>query len=176
MVRKTKRSKRVRFSKLKGGKNRTHRNKKRSRVSKSILLNKAKMGELDLEVMPKLDKETVIMGIIYAKWCPHCKDLIPDENNKEAPPKWQQTMDIIQEMPGRDRDMYHIKLEEEDINQHGKLDTFNKKCEGICETPITVNGYPTIFRINGGKLDIYDGSRDPPIMAEWFTNTNTHSS
>ena len=168
---KNKATKHVRFSKRKGRKQ-TRRNRKVVLTPKPILLNGApkevKMEELNLDAMPKMNKKTVVMGIIYAKWCPHCKDLIPDENDTENQPKWQQTIDIIKGMKHREMDMYHIKLEDDEIKNHGKLDRLNNSCKGICETPVSANGYPTVFRMSGGKLHIYDGIREPGAMAEWF--------
>ena len=162
-------TKRVRFSKRR---KHTRRNKKIVLTPKPILLNGApkevKMEELNLDAMPNMNKKTVVMGVIYAKWCPHCKDLIPDEDDAETQPKWQQTIDIIKGMQNRDRDMYHIKLEEDEIKNHGKLDRLNDGCKGICRTPITASGYPTVFRMSGGNLEMYEGVREPDAMAEWF--------
>ncbi len=164
-------TKHVRFSKRKGRKQ-TRRNRRFVLTPKPILLNgvpkEVKMEELNLDAMPKMNKKTVVMGIIYAKWCPHCKDLIPDENDSETQPKWQQTIDIIKGMKNRDRDMYYVQLEDDEIRNHGKLDKLNNGCKGICETPVSANGYPTVFRMSGGKLHVYDGLREPSAMAEWF--------
>ena len=171
-------TKRVRFSKQKGQK-RTRKSKKVVLTPKPILLNGApkemKMEELNLDAMPNMNKETTVIGVIYAKWCPHCKDLIPDEDDDETQPKWQQTIDIIKGLQNRDRDMYYIQLEEDEIRNHGKLDRLNDGCKGICETPITASGYPTVFRMSGGKLDMYDGIREPGAMAEWFIRGNQGS-
>jgi thiol-disulfide isomerase/thioredoxin len=164
-------TKHVRFSKRKGRKQ-TRRNRRVVLTPKPILLNgvpkEVKMEELNLDAMPKMNKKTVVMGIIYAKWCPHCKDLIPDENDSETQPKWQQTIDIIKGMKNRDMDMYYVQLEDDEIRNHGKLDKLNNGCKGICETPVSANGYPTVFRMSGGKLHVYDGLREPSAMAEWF--------
>jgi thiol-disulfide isomerase/thioredoxin len=175
---KNKSIKRVRFSKQKGRKQ-TRRSKKIVLTPKPILLNGApkevKMEELNLDAMPKMNKKTVVMGVIYAKWCPHCKDLIPDEDDMDTQPKWQQTIDMIKGMQNRDRDMYYIKLEDDEIRNQGKLDKLNNGCKGICRTPVTANGYPTVFRMSGGNLEIYDGVRQPDAMAEWFTRGNQDS-
>lgn len=167
----SKHTKRVRFSRRMGKKH-TRRSKRMVLTPKPILLNGApkevKMEELNLDAPMKLKKNATVFGVIYAKWCPHCKDLIPDENDTTSPKKWQQTIDSIKLMKNRKRDMFHIKLEEDDIKNHGKLDKLNKKCRGICPTPVTANGYPTVFRMSGGKLETYNGAREPGAMAEWL--------
>ncbi len=162
-----KHTKHVRFSRRVGGKA-TRKMKRNNHTPKPILLNglgkEAKMEELNLDIPTKLNKNAIIMGIIYAKWCPHCKELIPDENDNTRQPKWQQTIDIIKGMPNRNKDIYYIQLEDDEIKNHGKLDKLNQRCK----TRITANGFPTVFRITGGQLEMYQGEREPNAMADWF--------
>jgi hypothetical protein len=162
-------SRHVRFSKRKG---RKHTHRKYPLTPKPILLNGApkevKMEELNLDSPMKLKKNATVIGVIYAKWCPHCKDLIPDENDTTSPKKWQQTIDSIKLMKNREQDIFHVRLEDDEIKNHGKLDKLNKKCRGICPTPVVANGYPTVFRMSGGKLETYNGAREPTAMAEWL--------
>jgi hypothetical protein len=164
-------TKRVRFSRRKGRKH-TSRSKKIVLTPKPILLNGApkevKIEELDLDAPMKLKKNATVIGIIYAKWCPHCKDLIPDENDTTSPPKWKQTIDSIKLMKDRKRDLFYAQLEEGDIKKDGKLDKLNEKCRGICPDPVVANGYPTVFRVSGGKVETYDGLREPKEMASWL--------
>ena len=162
-------SRHVRFSRRKG---RKHTKKKYPFTPKPILLNGApkevKMEELNLDVPMKLKKNATVIGVLYAKWCPHCKELIPDENDTTSPPKWKQTIDSIKLMKDRKRDIFYAELEDNEIKNHGKLDKLNKKCRGICPTPVVANGYPTVFRMSGGKLETYNGAREPTAMAEWL--------
>ena len=165
MKRKSKQIKRVRFSK--------QRRKTKKVALKSILLNgtpsrQARLEELNLDAMPNLDKKTTVMGVIYAKWCPHCKDLIPDENDATSPPRWKQMIDIIKQTPNRKNDAYYLQIEEDEIRNHGKLDKLNKECSGICKTPVTASGYPTVFKMRGGRLNMYNGVREAQAMASWF--------
>ena len=127
------------------------------------------MEKLDLDNMPKLNKKSVVMGIIYAKWCQHCKDLIPAEDDNESQPKWQQTIDTIKQKANKTKDMYYLTIEDDEIKNGNKLEKFNEKCKGICKEKLEADGYPTLFKITGGRLEKYSGQREPVIMSKWFT-------
>ena len=134
-----------------------------------------KMEELDLDNMPKLNKKSVVMGIIYAKWCQHCKELIPAEGNDESQPKWQQTLDAIRQNVNKKKDVYYLTIEDDEIKNDNKLDKFNEKCKGICDKKLEADGYPTMFKITGGRLEKYSGQREPEIMSTWFLRGNQGS-
>jgi thiol-disulfide isomerase/thioredoxin len=122
-------------------------------------------GELNLDNNSrKLTKNTTIVGIIYAKWCPHCKDLIPDEDDTTTEPKWDKMIDLIK-ADAKGRDIAYLKIEE---SEAGKLDKLNDKCKHICKTPVASEGFPTLFKISGGNWEKYTGERTPAVMAEWF--------
>ena len=144
-----------------------HVRSKRKRGTRR-LHNKSKMEELDLDNMPKLNKKSVVMGIIYAKWCQHCKELIPAEGDDESQPKWQQTLDAIRQKSNKTKDIYYLTIEDDEIKNDNKLDKFNEKCKGICDKKLDADGYPTMFKITGGKLEKYSGQREPAIMSKWF--------
>lgn len=122
-------------------------------------------GELNLDDNSrKLTKNTTIVGIIYAKWCPHCKDLIPDEDDTTTEPKWDKMIDLIK-ADAKGRDIAYLKIEE---SEAGKLDKLNYKCKHLCKTPVASEGFPTLFKISGGNWEKYTGERTPAVMAEWF--------
>ena len=151
-------------SKSKHGTRNTHKTKPKSEPKK--------MEELDLDNPQPLNKKSVIMGIIYAKWCQHCKELMPADGDNESPPKWQQTLDVIQQNINKKKDIYYLTIEDDEIKNGNKLGKFNEKCKGICKETLTADGYPTLFRITGGRLEKYSGQREPAIMSKWFLRGN----
>ena len=150
----------------------TKRMRPRHRRGTRKLRSEPKMEELDLDNMPKLNKKSVVMGIIYAKWCQHCKELIPAEGDDESQPKWQQTLDTIRQNVNKKKDMYYLTIEDDEIKNDNKLGKFNEKCKGICKQKLEADGYPTMFKITGGRLEKYSGQREPEIMSKWFLRGN----
>ena len=67
--------------------------------------------------------------------------------------------------------MYYLTIEDDEIKNGNKLGKFNQKCKGICKQKLTADGYPTLFKITGGRLEKYSGSREPTLMADWFTGS-----
>ena len=152
-----------------------HVRSKRRHGTRKLKSEQKKMEELDLDNPQPLNKKSVVMGIIYAKWCDHCKDLIPAEDDTESPPKWQQTIDAIKQKSNKTKDMYYLTIEDDEIKNGNKLGKFNEKCKGICKQKLTADGYPTLFKITGGRLEKYSGSREPTLMADWFIRGNQGS-
>jgi hypothetical protein len=97
----------------------------------------------------------VTIGKIWAKWCPHCIHLIP---------AWDKMKKIIQKntktapnyMEVEEAELYKI----EDYNKTNPNGTFID----------SARGYPTIYKIVGGKVEYYAGERDPKKMAAWALN------
>ena len=144
---------------------RTHKRLYLNAIKLPNTLKEVTFGELNLDDNTrKLTKNTTIIGILYAKWCPHCKDLIPDENDETTEPKWDKMIDLIK-ADAKGRDVAYLKIEESEV---GKLDKLNHKCKHLCKTPIASEGFPTLFKITGGNWEKYTGERKPEIMAKWF--------
>jgi thiol-disulfide isomerase/thioredoxin len=160
----------TRFRNKKGKNTKKSTRRKRARLSSIKLKNTPKMVTFDeLNVYNnkrKLDKKTLIIGIVYAKWCPHCKDLIPEEGDTMREPKWDNMIQLIKN-DAKDLDIAHIKLTDTETQ---KLEKLNEKCKDISDIPIEPEGYPTLFKITGGKLDKYTGERTPQAMANWYLN------
>jgi thiol-disulfide isomerase/thioredoxin len=144
--------------------------RKTRRKYKSSIKHK-KIQKLDLDNPRPLNKKSVIIGVVYAKWCPHCKDLIPEEGDNNPIPRWQQTLDLIKQRASKNKkDIYYLTIEEGEIKNRNKLAKFNEKCKDISDQKLDANGYPTLFKITDGKLEKYTGPREPENMANWFTN------
>lgn len=96
-----------------------------------------------------------IFGIVHAKWCGHCKAIMEPASPSEKS-IWEQTKALI-------GNSAHIEeIEESQIDP--KLKQLNEKY-GV---NLSVNGFPTIFKIKGGKLDTdFSGERTPENLAKW---------
>jgi hypothetical protein len=101
----------------------------------------------------KIRPETIIIGKLWAKWCPHCISLIPH---------WNEMKKIIQQKSGFPPK--YMEIEESEIH---KIDEYNQsRSDG--EFIDKAKGYPTIYKIQGGKIHYYDGERTGKAMADWM--------
>jgi thiol-disulfide isomerase/thioredoxin len=94
----------------------------------------------------------VTIGKIWAKWCPHCIRLIP---------AWDQMKKLINR---KSKDISYMEVEDTELY---KIEQFNQKNGTFIDS---ARGYPTIYKIVGGKVEYYTGERDAKTMAEWALN------
>jgi len=103
-------------------------------------------------VQNKNMKKPVIVGLVHANWCGHCQHLMPEWNKMEQhiknDPKLSKKCDIV-------------KIESEHVNNE------IPKYENIIKKEIRVDGYPTIFLIEGGQLKTYGGERTAEALGGW---------
>ena len=102
----------------------------------------------------KKSKKHIIVGKVYADWCGHCKALKPE---------WKQMKSRINQTKGR-KNIVYSEIEANQIN------TKLKKLQKENNIQLKVEGYPTLFRIENGKVDYYNGNREAKQMAEWYLN------
>ena len=92
----------------------------------------------------------LIVGKIYADWCPHCVHLTPSWKEMESQVK---------------NDIQVVDFEAE--RNRSELETFQKTY------PVNVqNGYPTLFRIEVNensepRIHYYTGKRDTTSLIHW---------
>ena len=97
-------------------------------------------------------KNVVVVGKVYAEWCGHCQSLKPE---------WAKMKKHILSKKGR-KQVVFMEVEEKQID--GKL----RKMEKEYGVKVQANGYPTLFRIEKGKVDYYNGNRQSNAMADWY--------
>ena len=94
----------------------------------------------------------IIIGKVYADWCGHCKRLKPE---------WKKLKNIVP----KDRVQF-IEIEESESEKRATLEKkVNKK--------LTVNGFPTIFKIHTSKpIEYYTGPRTANEMRSWILSSS----
>lgn len=111
------------------------------------------------------DNKPIIIGKIYADWCGHCQMLAPE---------WETMKKNIQ---NKLKTVNNIKVEFEEINADKNQDEDIKKIndkylKGNANAKLSASGYPTIFKIKGGKIEYYEGEREASKMESWFLDEN----
>ena len=97
-------------------------------------------------------KNTVVVGKVYADWCGHCQSLKPE---------WAKMKKHIYSKKGR-KHVVFVEIEEKQIGE--KM----QKLEQEHGVKVEANGYPTLFRIEGGKVKYYNGQRQSDPMTNWY--------
>jgi len=95
-------------------------------------------------------KKPIIVGLIYAEWCGHCKDMKKDWKN----------LTIF--LKGKVAKIHEI--ESTDADKETKINKLNNKYSG---ERLQGNSFPVIFKIKNNKIQIYNGERDFESMKSW---------
>ena len=96
----------------------------------------------------------IVVGLVFAHWCGHCKQLMPEWN----------AMAKQMKMHKNKYEVYEI----EDSDKDTKLDKLNK----MYSVHIEIDGFPTIFKIKNGHLSYYKGERKMNPMQKWVGGEN----
>jgi len=100
----------------------------------------------------KSNKNIIVVGKVYADWCGHCQMLKPE---------WAKMKKHIYSKKGK-KHVVFVEIEENHIES--KL----RKLEKDQGVKVNINGYPTLFRISGGKVVYYNGNRQSDEMSRWY--------
>ena len=104
----------------------------------------------------KTSKNPVIIGLLYADYCRYCHELVPI---------WNEMYTNIENKSYNPRPKYKI-IEKSNL---GELEKFNDKNSKLLKGErVKYDGFPTLFKINNGKIEYYTGSREPVLMEKWF--------
>jgi hypothetical protein len=106
------------------------------------------------------EPEGLVVGLIFANWCGHCQALKPT---------WDEMVTEIMKTPDfKKQKGIVIEIEDADPEKDAKIAKINKNIKG---QQLAANGFPTIFKKKGGKVDYYTGGRTIPEMSSWFLGT-----
>jgi thiol-disulfide isomerase/thioredoxin len=105
-------------------------------------------------------KGPVIIGLVYANWCGHCQSLKPE---------WETMKQNMMSSPSYRNGSYKfIEIEDSDNAKDAKISNINSSLRG--GSKLMANGYPTIFKVHGGKLDYFQGGRTSSELEKWFSS------
>jgi thiol-disulfide isomerase/thioredoxin len=107
------------------------------------------------------NSDKLVIGKVYANWCGHCQHLAP---------RWEiMKKTITQKCDEKGCEKPVIKeFEESNLDELEKFNEDNKeKWNG---EKIEASGYPTIFKIENGKIQYYGGNREPEPLEAFMMN------
>ena len=109
----------------------------------------------------------IVCGLVYANWCGHCLSLKPE---------WVKMVKNINQKVKKNQyiEPIFVPFEQSKIDL---LREFNEKnSQYLDNKSISYNGFPTVFKINNGKISYYDGKREANSMEKWFMAENMKKS
>lgn len=101
----------------------------------------------------QVSPNTIGIGKIYSDGCGYCIALKPI---------WKKMKDLI----GNQSNVEYIELEANSADYASRKTAIERKF-GLKE-PISVSGYPTIFRIKNGEVKYFDKDRTAEVLKEFF--------
>jgi len=103
-------------------------------------------------------KEPSTVGLVYAEWCGHCQAFKPE---------WEKFKENIQVNKKLSNKITTFEVEDGDVTKDEKIKSINSKIKG---GELSVNGFPTIFKIYKGILEYYKGNRDASSLINWASS------
>lgn len=109
--------------------------------------------------------DPLVIGRIHAKWCGHCKTLVPE---------WDNMSKNIENgvKGGKYVSPNFVDFESEEISQ-GKLENYNlENKELLGGKNVEFSGFPTLFKVKNKRIEYYDGERLAEPMEKWFMSSD----
>ena len=122
--------------------------------------------------MSPANKKHVIIGKVYADWCPHCKSLKPEWKKM----KKQLKLEMGRSIRGAQIDI--VEIGDEKSKAAGKtvgiaIDEFNMKhLPNVMEPEkkLVSSGFPTVFKLCDGNIEYYQGNMTAKELYAWATS------
>lgn len=110
-------------------------------------------------------EDILVVGVIHAHWCGHCTQLMGPKEEQRLPYKpsiWKNAKKMILDKKPKKVEVVFVEIESE------KLHTIETMINAKYNVKLTSKGYPTIFKIWGGKLDQeFNMERTESNIADW---------
>uniref|UniRef100_A0A6C0DJD5 Thioredoxin domain-containing protein n=1 Tax=viral metagenome TaxID=1070528 RepID=A0A6C0DJD5_9ZZZZ len=119
------------------GSRKSNKNHKKNTARKTVKNNKS-------------SKKPIIVGLIYAEWCGHCKSMKED---------WEKLTTFLNGKVAK-----VDKIESADSDKETKINELNNKYGG---ERLNGDSFPVIFKIQNNKIETYNGMRDFESMKSW---------
>ena len=107
----------------------------------------------------------LVVGVIHAHWCGHCTQLMGPKHEQRLPYKpsiWKNAKKMILDKKPKKVEVVFVDIESE------KLHTIETMINDKYNVKLSSKGYPTIFKIWGGKLDQeFNMERTDSNIADW---------
>lgn len=149
-------------TKVKNKTNKTHKTHKPHKIRKSEDRHVKSQHKTDHKThsksnthSPTIDTSKPVIGKVYANWCGHCKTLMPI---------WAEMKDDI-------NNNFPDKYTFSEIESEQQIPKFEKIKEDY-NIDLNANGYPTLFKIQNGNVEYYNGAREKEAMKSWFIIVN----
>jgi len=117
---------------------------------------KTRKNSIQYKPKPKV----ILVGKIYAKWCGHCQMLKPEWNKMKSSIRGK--LATIPNVVVR-----FIEIEQEQEQQN--VDKVNRIYLANSNEKLALQGgYPTLFKIEDGNIQYFQGSRNADEMEKWY--------
>jgi thiol-disulfide isomerase/thioredoxin len=108
----------------------------------------------------KVNKNPIIVGVLHASWCGHCQTLMP---------KWKIVKQKMLSNSKYSNKYQFVDIEDSDAQKDHKMNQLNLKINDK-SVQLSASGFPTIFKIQNGVLEYYNGSREEDLLQAWVTS------
>jgi len=127
-------------------------------------------------------KKSIVIGIIYSLGCPHCTAVTGlDSESKDREPTKDSEWGKLTEIIKNDADTkdkigvvsIEAKIYDGITNNDKDKETYAPLISNGTKI-VDANGYPTIFKLIGQKVEFYEGERTALAMKKWASESTNN--